>query len=255
MVMNATLAALVLVVIPPLYLVTAFFARRLRTASRETRRLAGRKTAVAEETLSYLPLVQAYSHEGYERERFQEQGEHAVQARLHATRLSALNGRIVTLIGAVGGMVVIWVGAHQLVQGQLTIGALIAAMGYVRALYSPLSSLAGLVGSLQSTAASVERVAELLDLPLDVDEPREAQRIERAAGRIDLLDVWFGYHEDRPVLRGLTLAVEAGTRRSPSSAEPAPGKTTISNLLERMYDPMARRDPRRRSRPAHAGPS
>jgi ABC-type multidrug transport system fused ATPase/permease subunit len=234
--MNAALAALVLVVIPPLYLVTAYFASRLRKASRETRRLAGRKTAVAEETLSYLPLVQAYAHEEYERERFREQGEQVVGARLHATRLSALNGPLVTLIGAVGGVVIIWVGAQALVQGDMTIGGLVAAIGYVRALYSPFASLAGLVGSVESTAASVERVAELLGLPVDADEPREPVRIERAAGRLELEDIWFGYREDQPVLRGVSLAVEPGQTIA-LVGRTGSGKSTIAKLIERMDDP------------------
>lgn len=234
--MNNALAGLVLVVLPPLYIVTARFARRIRTASRETRRLAGRKTALAEETLSYLPLVQAYAHEEYERDRFQEQADKALLARLRASWLGAVNSPLLTLIGTMGGLVVIWVGAHHVAAGTLTLGALIAALGYVRALYSPLASLSGLVGSVQSTAAAVERVAEVLDLPIDVDDPPDAEPLGRAEGHLELRDVWFGYRPDEPVLRGLSLTVEAGQTVAlvgPSGA----GKTTVAKLLERTDDP------------------
>jgi ABC-type multidrug transport system fused ATPase/permease subunit len=234
--MNSSLAMLVLVAVPPLYLVTAQFAQRLRAASRETRRLAGRKTAIAEETLSYLPLVQAYAHEEYERGRFDEQARRALAARLHASWLSALNGPILGVIGTVGGLLVIWVGAHEVVQGQLTVGALVAAMSYVRALYAPLASLAGLVGSLQTAAASVERVAEILDLPVEVTGPARPDRLGRAVGRIELRDVWFCYRPDEPVLHGLSLTVEPGQTVA-LVGQTGAGKTTIARLLQRMHDP------------------
>jgi ABC-type multidrug transport system fused ATPase/permease subunit len=234
--MSPTLAASILVVLPPLYIVTARFASRLRRVSRETRRQAGRKTAVAEETLSYLPLVQAYAHESHERHRFQAQGEEVVRARMTATRVGGLTSPLLTMIGAGGALLVIWLGAHQVVAGQLSIGALVAAVGYVRALYSPLSSLAGLVSALQGAAASVERVAEMLDLPTDVPEAEHPIPLHRAHGRIELRDVWFGYRPDEPILKGVSLTVEPGQTIALVGRTGA-GKTTISRLLERLHDP------------------
>ena len=236
MLMNIRLAALILVVIPPLFIATAEFAQRLRRASRELRRLAGRKTAIAEETLSYLPLVQAYVQEMYESDRFQSQGRRAIRARLSATRLSAINAPLLTTIGACGGLLVIWAGAHEVVQGQLTVGALVATMGYVRALYSPLASLAGLVGSLQAGAAAVERVAELLDLPIAVRSPDLPLQVQRAHGRLELRDVWFGYRPDEPVLRGLDLTIEPGQTVA-LVGRTGTGKTTVAKLLQRLHDP------------------
>lgn len=236
MLMNVWLAALIMIVIPPLYIATAQFAQRLRRASRVMRRLAGQKTAIVEETLSYLPLVQAYSQEAYEIDRFQTQGEQVVKARLASTRLSALNAPILTTIGAIGCLFVIWVGATELVQGQLTMGELVAALGYVRALYAPLSSLARLVGSLQTGAAAVERVAELLDLPIEVMQPDCPTHVRHAHGRLELRDVWFGYRPDEPVLRGLDLTIEPGQTVALVGRTGA-GKTTIAKLLERLHDP------------------
>jgi ABC-type multidrug transport system fused ATPase/permease subunit len=234
--MSPTLAAAILMVLPPLYLVTATFARRLRQASRETRRQAGRKTAVAEETLSYLPLVQAYAHESYERRRFRTQGETVVRARLAAARVSGLTGPLLTLIGTAGALLVIWLGAQQVVGGQLSIGSLVAAVGYVRGLYSPLSSLAGLISALQGAAASVERVAEMLDLPTDVAESEHPIPLHRAAGQIELENVWYGYRPDEPVLRGVSLAIEPGQTIALVGRTGA-GKTTLARLLERLHDP------------------
>jgi ABC-type multidrug transport system fused ATPase/permease subunit len=234
--MSPPLSAAILAVLPPLYLVTAKLAQRLRRVGRETRRQAGRKTAVAEETLSYLPLVQAYAREPYERHRFRAQGETVVRARLAAARVSGLNGPLLTLIGSVGAILVIWLGAQQVIGGQLSIGALVAAVGYVRGLYAPLASLAGLVGSLQGAAASVERVAEMLDLPTDVTEPAHPIPLHRAAGRIELENVWFGYRPDEPVLRGVSLTIEPGQTIA-LVGRTGTGKTTIARLLERLHDP------------------
>jgi subfamily B ATP-binding cassette protein MsbA len=210
----------------------------LREASREVRRQASRLTSQAEETLSYLPLIQAYAREGYERDRYLDQARQYLRARLRSSWLGALSGPLIGLIGTTGGLLVIWVGAYQVETGHMTVGALVAALSYVRSLYSPLSSLAKLSASVQATGASVERVAEVMSLPIAIAESDRTESLDRAAGGLELRDVWFGYRPDEPVLRGLSFAVEPGQTVAlvgPTGA----GKTTVTKLLMRMHDPHA----------------
>jgi len=186
-------------------------------------------------------LMKSFVREPFEKTRFN----------ASATRLMDLEIRLVMVgrwfIGAVNAMVIVgpalvWVGgAWFAIRGGLTIGTIVAFVAYFGRLYSPASALAGVQVQIVSALAVFERIFEYLDMPVEgaqADGQDNAAAIElpRVHGNIAFQDVSFSYDQARPVLQDVSFKVAAGQTVAfvgPSGA----GKTTITNLVPRFYDP------------------
>jgi ABC-type multidrug transport system fused ATPase/permease subunit len=247
--LNWQLALMSLVVTPFFWLISRTFSRRIKAASREARRRAGAISVVAEESLGNAMLVQAYGREKAEVDRFAEQGRASVAAELAAARLSATFGPVVDLVEIVGVVAIIGVGILQLTAGRITLGGLLAFLVYLTQLYSPVRGLGQLSNTIFAAAAGAERIVELLDqeptvaapaepaqLPVPVPRPRP-RRHERITGRLGLEDVTFTYPgAASPSLDGVGFAALPGQTTAVVGASGA-GKTTLTKLLLRFYDP------------------
>ena len=175
---------------------------------------------------------------------------------------SAMYGRVffiaLTLVGAIATAAVYLVGGHLVISGALTLGTMVALATYVTRVYGPLTALTNARVDIMSAFVSFDRVFEVLDTPNAIVDTPNAIDIARPRGQIDLDDIWFRYPAasdvsiaslesdptsgrplpDTPgafVLRGITASIEPGqfvALVGPSGG----GKTTISNLIPRLYD-------------------
>jgi ATP-binding cassette subfamily B protein len=159
------------------------------------------------------------------------------------------------LVGAIGTALIYWIGGTLVISGAITIGTLVALGTYVTRIYTPLTSLTNARVDLMTAFVSFDRVFEVLDTPNPIQDRPGAVDLVDPAGRIELRDVWFTYptaseasvasletpgalpevDEGRPVIRGLSATIEAGTMTAlvgPSGA----GKSTIASLVPRLYD-------------------
>jgi ABC-type bacteriocin/lantibiotic exporter with double-glycine peptidase domain len=167
-------------VLPPLWLITRVFAHRIRAATQDVRQQASRTMSTAEEAFSDLPSIQASARAEAEEQQYADRLQDSVPARLHQIWLNALNGPAIGLLGTAMGLVLVWPGANRIEEGRMTLGEVVAALGYVRSLNHPLFALARLTGHLQQLGVSVEREAEVLDLPVaaattERSEPRSVR--------------------------------------------------------------------------------
>jgi ATP-binding cassette, subfamily B, bacterial len=230
--------ALVAIVVTPLFLYVARrFSRLIKHASREKRRRSGSLSAVAEESLANLMLVQASNRQDAELERFERENEGIIEAELASTRIRGLFSPLVDLIELLGVMFVIVLGTVAVTSGDLTIGGLLVFITYLTQLYGPVRDLSSLSNTIFKAAAGAERVIELLDeQPRIVDRPG-AVHVPRARGVIELDEVTFTYPgAAAPALRDVSLRAEPGQTIAlvgPSGS----GKTTLAKLLLRFYDP------------------
>jgi ATP-binding cassette, subfamily B, bacterial len=233
------LALYALVLAPPFYLATRYFARLARHAAREKRRRSGALSAVAEESLGNAALVQSMGGAEHERRRLLREGEGVVDAELAAARVSGAFSGLVALVEVAGVLAVVAFGTWAVQDDRLTIGGLLAFLAYLTQLLRPVADLSQLAASLLAASAGGERVLELLDRRPLVRERPGALGLERVRGEVELDAVTFSYPDARePVLRGLSLALAPGevvALTGPSGS----GKSTLARLLLRFADPQA----------------
>jgi ATP-binding cassette, subfamily B, bacterial len=234
------LALVAMAVAPVLALVSQTFRRRLRFQSRRVKQLESSALSVVQEVLTGLRVVKAFGQEEREHGRFAGRASDGMNARIRLTFEQSVYSLLVGTVIAAGGASVLYFGVRAVEQGRITLGDLLLVMGYLAQLYAPVNTLAKKAGTLQAHLASAERAFGLLDEFPEVAERPAARRLTRAAGAVSFDRVRFAYDGGRPVLHSLTFDVEPGARVG-IAGRTGVGKTTLANLLIRLYDPSSGR--------------
>lgn len=233
------LALAAFVVVPLFAWLARRFSRKIKDATREQARRTGALSAVVEESLANIPLVQAYNRQHTEAARLDEHNVARFRARMAAIRLSAAFTPLVDVVELTGTLIVAGLGTYELTQGNLTIGGLLAFAGYLTQLYGPVRQLGRLANTAFAASASAERVLELLNARPAVTDHPHATPLSRPRGRVQFDRVNFTYPDtDQPALRDISFTVEPGQTIALVGASGA-GKSSLSKLLLRFYDPDA----------------
>ncbi|MFF4758439.1 ABC transporter ATP-binding protein [Streptomyces sp. NPDC001292] len=231
------LTLLALAIVPLFWAAARHFSRLIKAASRERRRRSGSLSAVAEEALGNVALVQAYNRQGWEEHRFERENVGKFRAAMASTRIRAVYSPVVEVIEVSGGLAVMGLGTWKLAQGQLTLGGLLVFLALIGKLYSPVRGLARLGNTFYAASASAERIIELLDQRPQVVEAPGARRIGRARGDVEFDGVWFRYPGASSwALSDVSFHVASGETLALVGASGA-GKSTVAKLQLRFYDP------------------
>ncbi|MFE6844098.1 ABC transporter ATP-binding protein [Streptomyces sp. NPDC057686] len=233
------LTLLALIIVPLFWASARRFSRLVKAASRERRRRSGSISAIAEESLGNIALVQAYNRQGTEEGRFARESMGRFRAEMVSARIRSVYGPIVEVIELTGALAVMGLGTWKLAQGQLTLGGLLVFIALLSKLYSPIRDLSQLTTTFYAASASAERIIELLDQrPQVVEvEAARARRIGRARGDVEFRGVSFRYPgTERWALRDVSFRVEPGTTLALVGSSGA-GKSTVGKLQLRFYDP------------------
>ncbi|WP_406180291.1 ABC transporter ATP-binding protein [Streptomyces sp. NBC_01006] len=233
------LTLLALVIVPLFWGAARRFSRLIKDASRERRRRSGSISAIAEESLGNIALVQAYNRQGTEESRFARESVGRFRAAMVSARIRSVYGPIVEVIELTGVLAVMGLGTWKLAQGQLTLGGLLVFVALLGRLYSPIRDLSQLTTTFYAASASAERIIELLDQHPQVAEVEaaRARRIGRARGDVEFRGVSFRYPGTaRWALREVSFRVRPGTTLALVGASGA-GKSTVGKLQLRFYDP------------------
>ncbi|HEX6506036.1 MAG TPA: ABC transporter ATP-binding protein [Chloroflexota bacterium] len=229
---------LTMVVVPFIYLAARHYRREIKHAARQARRSEGRVGSIVQEVFSSIRVVKAFTREDFEQQRFEEQSDQSLQAGLHSGKLQAQFAPIIDIIGAMGTVLVLWLGVSEVLAGRLTAGELLVFMSYYRMMYSPLRQLAKLSNVTAKGSASAERVVELLDTEPDLTDLPTARPAPRLKGRVTFDHVSFGYEPDRLVLHDISFEAEPGTTTALVGATGS-GKTSTLSMIPRFYDPIS----------------
>ncbi|HEX7061281.1 MAG TPA: ABC transporter ATP-binding protein [Woeseiaceae bacterium] len=189
------------------------------------------------EVLAGIVTVRSFAMEEKEKERFLNDVSAANRIVVRGVATDTAFGTASNLVVALARIAVIGLGGLFIVRGAMTVGTLIAFLGYVGGLFGPVQGLSGTWGALKRGTVSLSQIFAILDLQEHLGDAPDARELESVHGDIVFEDVHFSYGPgERPLLSGITLEVRAGEKVAivgPSGS----GKTTLMALLMRFYDP------------------
>jgi ABC-type multidrug transport system fused ATPase/permease subunit len=233
---DVTLTLLAMSVIPFIYYSTGHYTRRIEPRLIKVRGMEGESLSIVHEAMAMLRVIVPFGLEPYHYERFREQGERAVEARVDLTVRQTVFSVIVSVLTAVGTALVLGFGAYQILQGKLSGGHLLVMLTYVAAVYQPLETMSATISSLQEQFVNVRGALDLRDAQVEVEDAPDALDIGRARGELTFEGVHFNYQRRVDTLKDISFEARAGQRVAivgPTGA----GKTTLISLLPRFYDP------------------
>jgi ATP-binding cassette subfamily B protein len=190
------------------------------------------------EVLSGILIVRSFTMEEIEKKRFLDDVNLANQAVIHGVATDAGYGATSNLVIALARLSAIAAGGYLAIHGEITVGTLVAFLGYVGGLFGPVQGLSGLYQTLSKASVSLEEIFRILDVQEYLGDSPDARDVGTVRGDVTFENVHFHYEEStgRPLLAGITLKVSAGETVAivgPSGS----GKTTMMALLMRFYDP------------------
>jgi len=236
--LNARIATAVICAMPPILILQGYWARRMRgvwhSIGQDRQEIDGRVS----EGLSGIRVVRGFRREARE-EAAHLLGLHTVtRKQLLATRTQRTLGTIWDLILPFTQITIVCYGGYLAIHGQTTIGTIVAFQGYLWRLIEPVLSLANTLTDTQRGLAAMDRVFELLDRPNEKPDAPDALPAPTTVTSISFKRVSFAYRPDIPVIEDFNLEVKGGSTVAlvgPSGA----GKTTLTDLLARFFDPSA----------------
>ena len=237
------LTGLIVVLVPVMLLPLILFGRKVRSLSRRNQDRIADSSALAEEILTAMRIVQAYVREAWEAGRFSSSVEESFIAALARTRARALLTAVVILFVFGSIVLVLWFGAKAVLAGNMTGGQLGQFVLYAVLVAGSFAALAEVWGEVQRAAGAMERIMELLETTPEIRDPVTPQpAAQPARGEVRVEDVSFCYpaRPERKALDDVSFAVPAGKTVAlvgPSGA----GKTTVFQLLLRFYEPQSGR--------------
>ena len=229
--------ALVVVCITPLSLVVAnFIATRTYSMFKLQSTIRGEQTALIDETIGAIKVVQAFGHQQDSLEQFDQVNERLKSASLRAIFFSSLVNPCTRFVNSVVYAGVGLTGALLAISGGITVGALTSFLNYANQYTKPFNEISGVVTELQNALACCGRVFELMEAPPQTKEPEQPKQPDTMAGAVEIRNLRFSYTPDKPLIENFNLRVQPGQRVAivgPTGC----GKTTLINLLMRFYDP------------------
>ncbi|WP_371376987.1 ABC transporter ATP-binding protein [Sporomusa aerivorans] len=210
--------------------------QKMRIKSRTLQERAADITAFLQETILAVRVIKSFSRESYELERFDYENKRNFQAQMKIIQVMAIITPIINILSTIGITAIIWFGGHEVINGNLTSGALISFLVYVINLPTPVKRLSNVYADIQRALAAAQRIFEVLDIEPEGKNLRGAKELSPVDGYVSFNNVSFEYKPGKPVLTNVSFEAKPGELIAvvgPSGA----GKTTVVNLIPRFYNP------------------
>ena len=234
--MNWKLTLVLLAIIPMLLGIFAFFVRGITPISKDVQVKLSNLNTTLQENLAGARVVKAFAREAYELERFIQQNTELLDANMILVRLFTSFFPLIFFVGNLATIGVVWFGGLQVIGASLSIGELVAFLGYVNFLLMPIFMI-GMIGSMLGRAeASAQRIFEVIDAQSDVQNREDAIPLPPIKGRVAFNDVSFRYFgSGENVLCNVSFIAKPGQAIA-IMGKTGSGKSSIINLIPRFYD-------------------
>lgn len=240
--LNWRLTLVAMATMPLLIHAVTLFGRRVRPTFLAVREQLAQLTSVLQENVTGVRVVRAFAQEDYEEAKFRRENQAFLETNLNSIRLWAYYFPYMNFLSGLAAALVLWYGGREVILGRLSLGGLVAFNALVMQLIGPLRMIGWLSNLYNRAATSGSRVFELLDTEPEIKDSPDAVEMPPIAGRVVFENVSFAYPTDPEnlVLRDINLTAEPGQTIALLGATGS-GKTSITNLVPRFYDPSAGR--------------
>ncbi len=236
--MNPILGGIICVLLAFKTMHTLFVNRRMKAAFKRNREKLGDVSAVTEETLSGIRVVKAFANEKLELNRFMAQSNDLYATNKESFAILSYFGGAMSFFTNATNLIVMAAGAYMITNDMLAFSDLIAFFLYVNLFMHPMMRLMMFTEIYQRGMAGFNRFQEMMSLPIEIEDKKEAVAEGAICGSITFDNVTFGYRDEQPVLKNFSLDIKPGEKVAFVGATGA-GKTTIANLLLRFYEPQS----------------
>ena len=227
------------IVLPPLFVATRFFHKFGLAAHRKVRVQTSRLTAAMAENIAGVRVVQAFSREEENLNRFQQLHETHNEYALAAARVFHTYMPFLGFMAGVGTVIILGYGGSLVLRNEITVGELAAFVLYLGMFFGPIQTMGDLYNAILSTAASAERIFQLLDTAPQVRNRADAEALPPIRGHLIFEHVWFRYDTTPPdawVLKDISFEAKPGETVA-LVGQTGSGKTSVISLIARFYEP------------------
>ncbi len=235
---NFEFGLVTLSVAPILALVTWGFRKALRQSYRRVRAAIGKLNSTVQENIGGVRVIQLFGIEEERHQKFQVDNKEFLDATLASVHSHAVFAPFIALTTSISLALILWYGGGQVIQKSITLGTLVLFIKFMPHLMNPIRDMGEKFTILQSAFAASERIFSVLDTPAGIVDKPGLAPLPAPKGEVELSHVRFGYQPERVILEDLNITLRAGERVAVVGKTGA-GKSTLSKLLVRFYDPQS----------------
>lgn len=233
--MNWRLALIAVGAFPVFVWAVARLTQKIRETTRTQRQKEGAMAATAAEVMGSIRIVQALSLQRHFERVFSASNQKSLTTGVETQRLSAKLERTAELLASSTGALVLWAGAHAVLDKSITPGELIVFLNYLRVSFKPLRQLAKYLGQMAKAVASGDRILDVLHTETEVKDREGARKAPALRGHVKFENVCFEYEAGKPVIEGVSFEARPGERVA-IVGESGSGKSTLASLLLRFHE-------------------
>ncbi|HAE41184.1 MAG TPA: ABC transporter ATP-binding protein [Candidatus Riflebacteria bacterium] len=229
------LALISIVIIPFIGGLINKFSRKMKKIGSRMQSRIGDISTVLQEFITGVKVVKSFTLEEFVKDRFEQANGANFAETMRGGRINAATTPIIEFINTCGLALIFWYGGYEVIRGNLDAGQLISFLTALVGLFVPIKNLSKMSNVISQSVGAGERVFEIIDAPLDVEEPADAVKLPNCRGEVEFENVSFAYNNNEPVLHNVNIKVMPGevvALVGPSGA----GKTTFVNLIPRFFD-------------------
>jgi ATP-binding cassette subfamily B protein len=236
--LDVRLALIAISILPVAFALAWLLGRFSRGAYRRSLSTLAGLTTKMQENLAGIKVIKSLVHEKKSFEEFRETQDKNINANLRAVRISSSYQPIVMFMRIIGTALILYFGSMLVATGEITLGTIVAFIEYQFQYFMPLMDLVVVYDQYQSAMAAIERMFDLVDTKIEVEEPAPEKAVEIGTlANIRFENVTFGYDPNNPVIKNVSFTLDNFKKLAivgPTGA----GKSTLINLLARFYDPL-----------------